>query len=105
MLADPHIQCSLEGFEPWLFRLDSDRYLTRAVSRLLVAMEPDAVVVVGDMFAEGYKASQQDWTDYLQVGVWGVGVWGVGGGGGGGVGVFSYSSPSVAVSTRCTGCS
>ncbi|CAI8044326.1 Metallophosphoesterase 1 [Geodia barretti] len=66
VLADPHIQCSFATFEPWLLRWDSDRYVARGVSRLLVAMEPDAVVVVGDVFAEGYKASQQDWTDYLQ---------------------------------------
>jgi hypothetical protein len=66
VLADPHIQCSYARFEPWLFRWDSDKYVARGVSRLLVAMEPDAVVVVGDVFAEGYKASERDWTEYLQ---------------------------------------
>ena len=37
------------------------------MAQLLATMEPDAVVVMGDVFAEGYKASEQDWEDYLQV--------------------------------------
>ena len=39
----------------------------RAIARLVARMEPDVVVVVGDVFAEGYKASESDWHDYLLV--------------------------------------
>ena len=39
----------------------------RAVARLVARMEPHVVVVVGDVFAEGYKASESDWRDYLLV--------------------------------------
>ena len=69
VLADPHIQCSFDRYEPWLFRLDSDWYVGRAVSRLVARLQPHVVVVVGDVFAEGYKASEFEWQDYLQVSV------------------------------------
>ena len=69
VLADPHIQCSFDRYEPWLFRLDSDWYVGRAVSRLVARLQPHVVVIVGDVFAEGYKASEFEWQDYLQVSV------------------------------------
>ena len=67
ILSDPHIQCSYDQFEPWLFRWDSDQYVRRAFSRLVQRLQPELVVVLGDLFAEGYKASLVDWEDYLQV--------------------------------------
>lgn len=67
ILSDPHIQCSYDQFEPWLFRWDSDQYVRRAFSRLVQRLQPELVVVLGDLFAEGYKASLVDWQNYLQV--------------------------------------
>ena len=67
ILSDPHIQCSYDKYEPWLFRWDADNYLRHAVRRLLTRLEPDMVVVTGDMFAEGYKANELVWLEYLQV--------------------------------------
>ena len=67
VISDPHIQCTFDLFEPWLFRLDSDLYLKRGLSRLLSRLKPDVVVVLGDVFAEGYKASELHWKEYLQV--------------------------------------
>ena len=67
VVSDPHIQCSFDAFEPWLFRWDSDRYVRSAYRRLVNSLRPDLVVVLGDVFAEGYKASSRQWKDYLQV--------------------------------------
>ena len=67
LLSDPHIQCTFNRYEPWLFRWDADRYLKKAFSLLLSTLQPDMVVVLGDLFGEGFKASSQDWEDYLQV--------------------------------------
>ena len=66
-LSDPHIQCSFSAYEPWLFRWDADRYLRQAYSRAIRQMNPDAVVILGDLFAEGFKASSVEWADYLKV--------------------------------------
>eukprot|EP00731_Ephydatia_muelleri_P029710 Em0021g233a len=65
-LSDPHIQCSFSAYEPWLFRWDADRYLRQAYSRAIRQMNPDAVVILGDLFAEGFKASSVEWADYLK---------------------------------------
>ena len=35
---------------------------------MLKQLKPEVVVVLGDLFAEGYKASEVYWWDYLQVG-------------------------------------
>ena len=67
VVADPHIQCTFDKFEPWLYRWDSDRYLRQALGLLLSQLQPEVVVVVGDVFAEGYKASDTQWEEYLQV--------------------------------------
>ena len=67
LLSDPHIQCTFNRYEPLLFRWDADRFLRSGFSLLMKTMRPDMVVVLGDIFAEGYKASAQEWTDYLQV--------------------------------------
>lgn len=34
---------------------------------MLKQLKPEVVVVLGDLFAEGYKASEVYWWDYLQV--------------------------------------
>ena len=67
ILSDPHIQCSFDRYEPWLARWDSDRHVGRLYGRLVERMRPDLVVVLGDVFAEGYKASHNEWEEYLQV--------------------------------------
>ena len=67
LLSDPHIQCTFNRYEPLLFRWDADRFLRSGFSLLMKTMRPDMVVVLGDIFAEGYKASAQEWTDYLLV--------------------------------------
>lgn len=66
-LSDPHIQCSFSTYEPWLFRWDADRYLRQSYWRAIRQMNPDAVVILGDLFAEGFKASSVEWADYLKV--------------------------------------
>ena len=65
--SDPHIQCSFAQYEPWLFRRDADGYLQSSYSLLMSTLKPQMVIVLGDIFAEGYKASLQEWRDYLQV--------------------------------------
>ena len=67
LLSDPHIQCSFDRYEPWLFRWDSDSYVSKVFSFLVSTLSPHVIVVLGDIFAEGYKASPQQWKDYLQV--------------------------------------
>ena len=67
LLSDPHIQCSFNAYEPWLFRWDSDRYLKQAYSRAVRQLKPDVVVILGDLFAEGFKASSAEWNHYLKV--------------------------------------
>ncbi len=67
VLSDPHIQCSFSKYESWIARWDSDRFVHRAFSLLMHRLEPDVVVVLGDLFAEGFKASEREWRDYLQV--------------------------------------
>lgn len=70
VISDPHIQCTFDLFEPWLYRWDSDKYLQRGFGRLLGQLQPDMVVVLGDLFAEGYKASDLYWVEYLEVRVY-----------------------------------
>lgn len=67
LLSDPHIQCTFNRYESWLFRWDADQYLKKAFSLLISTLQPEMVVVLGDIFAEGFKASSQEWEDYLQV--------------------------------------
>lgn len=67
VISDTHIQCTFNKFEPWLFRWDSDTYLQRSFTRMLNQLQPDVIVVLGDIFAEGYKASEVFWWDYLKV--------------------------------------
>lgn len=68
VISDPHIQCTFNLYEPWLLRWDSDTYLQRGFSQILSQLQPDMVIVLGDLFAEGYKASDIFWLDYLEVG-------------------------------------
>ena len=67
LLSDPHIQCTFNRYEPWLSRWDADQYLKRSFSLLISTLQPEMVVILGDIFAEGFKASPQEWRDYLQV--------------------------------------
>ena len=66
LLADPHIQCTFDKYERWLYRWDADLYLVRSFRRLLSATDPGLVVVLGDVFAEGFKASEKQWREYLE---------------------------------------
>ena len=67
LVSDPHIQCTFSAYEPRLFRWDADRYLRQSYSRAIRRMNPDVVVLLGDIFAEGFKASASEWNDYLKV--------------------------------------
>ena len=67
VVSDPHIQCTFDLYEPWLFRWDSDKYIQRGFSRMVARLQPDVVMLLGDVFAEGYKASEVQWLDYLEV--------------------------------------
>ena len=66
LLADPHIQCTFDRYERWLYRWDADLFLARSFRRLLSATDPGLVVVLGDVFAEGFKASEKQWREYLE---------------------------------------
>lgn len=66
LLADPHIQCTFDKYERWLYRWDADVFLARSFRRLASATDPGLVVVLGDVFAEGFKASKQQWREYLE---------------------------------------
>ena len=67
VFTDPHIQCTFDLFEPRLFRWDSDKYLQRGFGRMVARLRPDMIVLLGDIFAEGYKASEMQWQEYLEV--------------------------------------
>lgn len=67
LLSDPHIQCTFNRYESWLLRWDADQYLKKSFSLLVGTLHPEMVVILGDIFAEGFKASPQEWRDYLQV--------------------------------------
>ena len=67
VFSDPHIQCTFDLYEPWLLRWDSDKYVQRGFGRMVARLQPDMVVLLGDIFAEGYRASEFDWLQYLEV--------------------------------------
>ncbi len=67
VLSDPHIQCNFNRYEPWVARWDSDHYVRKSFSLLMRRLVPDVVIVLGDVFAEGFKASKEEWSNYLQV--------------------------------------
>ena len=68
-LSDPHIQCTLDRYEYGPARWDSDRYLRGSYGAIsgYLNPHPDIVVILGDVFAEGFKATESEWQDYLQV--------------------------------------
>ncbi len=47
--------------------MDSDRYLSNVYSHLMKTMQPDAVIILGDLFSDGFRASGDQWLDYLKV--------------------------------------
>lgn len=53
--------------EVWLARKDADHYLSTIFSRLMVSLHPDVVVLLGDIFSDGFRASANQWSDYLTV--------------------------------------
>ena len=55
--------------EPRIARWDADHYLKQSFSYLLSRLhpQPDIVVLLGDIFSNGFRASQQQWQDYVQV--------------------------------------
>ena len=59
--------------EPLISRWDNDRYLALGYSRLLGRLAvPDVVVFLGDLFSDGFRASTEQWSDYMRV--WNVGI-------------------------------
>ena len=55
--------------EWWFARWDADRYLRQSISYVMSTLSspPDVVVLLGDVFSNGYRASHQQWQDYLKV--------------------------------------
>ncbi len=53
--------------EFWLARKDADRYLSTAYSYLVNTLHPDMVILLGDIFSDGFQASSSHWKDYLNV--------------------------------------
>ena len=53
--------------ELWLARKDSDHYLRTMFSYLMDTLHPDAVILLGDIFSDGFQASANQWQDYLTV--------------------------------------
>jgi hypothetical protein len=50
-------------------RWDADRYLRQSISYVMSTLSspPEVVVLLGDVFSNGYRASNQHWQDYLNV--------------------------------------
>ena len=55
--------------EPWIARWDADRYLQRSFSYLMFSLhpQPDVIVLLGDVFSNGFVATDRQWEDYLKV--------------------------------------
>jgi metallophosphoesterase superfamily enzyme len=51
----------------WLARKDADHYLSTTFSHLMDSLHPDVVVLLGDIFSDGFQASASQWMDYLNV--------------------------------------
>ena len=55
--------------ELWLARKDADRYLSTAFYHLTRGLDPDVIILLGDVFSDGFQASDNHWKDYLNVGI------------------------------------
>lgn len=53
--------------ELWLARKDADHYLRTIFSHLMDTLHPDMVILLGDIFSDGFHASTNQWVDYLNV--------------------------------------
>lgn len=55
--------------EPWIARWDADRYLKQSFSYLMSSLNPspEVVVLLGDVFSNGFRASDEQWEEYLKV--------------------------------------
>ena len=51
----------------WLARKDADHYLSTIFSHLMDSLHPDVVILLGDIFSDGFRASSNQWNDYLIV--------------------------------------
>ena len=66
LISDMHIMCTVPAVEPWLYRWDADRYLRMNIETAVRYVHPDVVIVLGDMFDQGYIASEQEWEEYIE---------------------------------------
>jgi predicted phosphodiesterase len=66
LISDMHIMCTVPAVEPWLYRWDADRYLRMNIETAVKYVNPDAVILMGDVFDQGYIATEQQWKEYLE---------------------------------------
>lgn len=53
--------------ELWIARKDADRYLSTTFYHLMRKLDPDVIILLGDVFSDGFRASESQWRDYLVV--------------------------------------
>ena len=59
---------STDREEPWLSRRDVDLYLSTIYSHLMKSLpELNMVILLGDIFSDGFQATHSQWKDYLNV--------------------------------------
>ena len=66
VVTDLHIMCTMSAVEPWIARWDADRYLKKNLDQAFAVFSPDVVLILGDVFDQGYNANSQEWIDYLR---------------------------------------
>ena len=64
-ITDLHIMCTMSAVEPWIARWDADRYLKKNLDQAIAVFEPHVVLILGDVFDQGYNANSKEWVDYL----------------------------------------
>ena len=65
VITDLHIMCTMSAVETWIARWDADRYLKKSLDEALDAFRPNVVLILGDVFDQGYNANSREWIDYL----------------------------------------
>lgn len=66
VMTDLHIMCTMSAVESWIARWDADRYLKKNLDQAIKVFKPNVVLILGDVFDQGYNANSQEWIDYLR---------------------------------------